>query len=102
MEGMLDSFVSPAGLAELAKGRIPSDEPEPPKPPSDASEPEPSEKSEMPEQPFARARIDRESLDRFSVWVPAEDGGEIRFVFRREGIGWKLTEIVLPTRGPGS
>jgi hypothetical protein len=50
----------------------------------------------MPEQPFARARIDRESLDRFSAWVPAEDSGEIRFVFRRQGFGWKLTEIILP------
>jgi hypothetical protein len=96
MEGMLDSFVSPAGLAELAKGRLPSDESSPPESASAPQEPEPSEKSEPKEQPFYRARIDRESLDRFSAWVPAEDGGEIRFVFRREGIGWKLTDIILP------
>jgi hypothetical protein len=99
MEGMLDSFVSPKGLSELAKGRIPTGEPTPPKPTSDPSQPEPSEKSEMPEQPFARARIDRESLDRFSAWVPAEDRGEIRFVFRRQGFSWKLTEIMLPASG---
>jgi hypothetical protein len=53
----------------------------------------------MPDRPFASARIDRESLDRFSAWVPAEDGGEIRFVFRREGFSWKLTDIILPASG---
>ena len=99
MEGMLDSFVSPKGLSELAKGRIPTGEPEPPKPASDPSQPEPTEKSQMLDRPFASARIDRESLDRFSAWVPAEDGGEIRFVFRRQDFSWKLTEIILPTSG---
>jgi Protein of unknown function (DUF2939) len=96
MEGMLDSFVTPAGLAELAKGRIPSDDPDAPEPSSDPSKPEPSER---PEEPFSRARIDRESLDRFSAWVPADMGGEIRFVFRHQGLGWKLTDIILPANG---
>ena len=99
MEGMLDSFVSPDGLAQLAKGRIPTGEPPPPKPTGEPAPPDAPEKSEMPEQPFARARIDRESLERFSAWVPAEDGGEIRFVFRRQDLSWKLTEIILPDSG---
>jgi hypothetical protein len=92
IEGMLDSFVTPAGLADLGRGRIPMDDPSSSEASSDPSKPEP------PEPPFARARLDRESLDRFSAWVPAEDGGEIRFVFRRHGIGWKLTDIILPAR----
>jgi hypothetical protein len=96
LEGALDSFVSPAGLAELAKGRIPSDDPDDPDDP-DAPQ-APSAPSE-PEQPFSRARIDRESLDRFSAWVPADQGGEIRFVFRRRGLSWLLTDILLPTSG---
>jgi hypothetical protein len=82
LEGTLDALVTPAGLADLAKGRVPGDD----------DPPEPSEAR----QPFSSARIDRESLDRFSAWVPAENGGEIRFVFRRQGLGWKLTEIILP------
>jgi hypothetical protein len=96
LEGTLDSFVTPAGLAELAKGRIPGDDPEAPETPSDPSKPEASERGE-PKQPFTHARIDRESLDRFSAWVPADGGGEIRFVFRRDGLGWTLTEITLPS-----
>lgn len=92
MEGMLDSFVTPAGLADLASGRIPGDDPSSSETSSDPSKPGP------PEQPFSRARLDRESLDRFSAWVPADTGGEIRFVFRRYGLGWKLTDIILPAR----
>jgi hypothetical protein len=96
LEGTLDSLVTPAGLAELAKGRIPGDDdPHAPEASSDPSRPEAPQPSE-PRQPFSGARIDRESLGRFSAWVPAENGGEIRFVFRREGLGWKLTDIILP------
>ena len=47
-------------------------------------------------EPFANARVTREALDRFSVWVPNDKGEEVRFVFHRYGIRWKLTGIVVP------
>src|SRR4030095_1255004 len=47
-------------------------------------------------EPFANARVTRETLDRFSVWVSNDKGEEARFVFYRYGIRWKLTGIVIP------
>ena len=37
-----------------------------------------------------------DSVSQFSVWIPAEKGEEIRFILRREGINWKLENILLP------
>jgi len=93
LEGRLDSFLTPAGLADLASGRIPGEDERSEQAPSHPPGPEPAE---PPAAPFAHARIDRETLGRFSAWVPAEAGGEIRFVFRLQGLGWKLTDIILP------
>jgi len=90
VEGMVDSYVTATGLAALAKGR---------KPETDATAPESSASSTSLQQrvePFANARLSRESLDRFSVWVPTDTGKETRFVFRRYGLSWKLTEVLLP------
>jgi len=115
-DGMVDAFVTPSGLALLARGRQPflstpfDDDPSPPPAPAprdgapdavprnaegdagDTADPEAS-------RPFADARIDRESFDRFTMRVPDERGGELRFGFRRHGLGWKLEHVGLPLPG---
>ena len=45
---------------------------------------------------FANARVTRDGLDRFSAWVPNEQGEEVRFIFHRYGFGWKLTSLSIP------
>ncbi|MFK7896362.1 MAG: DUF2939 domain-containing protein [Myxococcota bacterium] len=97
VDGIVDASVTPAGLAQLARGHS--------KTPSTAggrhegrgrrgetSSTTEEEQGEL----FADARMDRETLSRFSVWVPNDDDEELRFVFRRRGISWWLTAIELP------
>jgi hypothetical protein len=88
VEAMVDAFVTPSGLSSLASGRIP---PAPGEPGPDADAPE--------RDPFERARITRDALDRFSMWVPDDSGREIRFVLSLQGVSWRLTNILLPPGG---
>lgn len=85
VDEMVDAFVTPSGLSSLASGRIPPALGEPGRD-ADSSE----------RDPFARARITRDALDRFSMWVPDHEGGEIRFVLSLQGLAWRLTNVVLP------
>jgi len=64
VEGMVDSFVTPAGIASLARGERP-----------DTGSIAPTSSSST-KEPFANARVTREALDRFSVWVPNDKGEE--------------------------
>jgi hypothetical protein len=83
VDGMVDGFVTPSGLAELSRGMAPG-----------AGG---GDRSGL--GAFDDVRVDRETLDRFSAWVPAQAPDmetELRFVFRRFGLHWKLTNIVLP------
>lgn len=47
-------------------------------------------------KPLADATMSYESLDKFVVRAKGKDGTEGRFVLRRRGLGWQLTEIILP------
>jgi hypothetical protein len=86
VEGLVNAAVTPSGLAGLAKGRLPPAPGEPRSDPDDPAE----------RDPFERAGTTRDALDRFSLWVPAEDGREIRFVLSLQGLSWRLTNVVLP------
>jgi len=100
VDGVIDSVVTPAGLARIARGDsrpVEVDRRNDPgsdrRPSQTDTEPPPSPKeSDL----FAGSRLEHETLDRFSVWVPNDRGDEARFVFRRRGISWVLTGIELP------
>lgn len=99
---MLDVFVeaavTPAGLARMARGDSEPVSPDGREPRRPGRAPAPGEDPEDDgEKLFRNARLERETLSRFSVWVPDEDGDELRFVFRRTGLSWRLTSIELPT-----
>lgn len=79
VDGKADSYVSPFGLATLMEGKIPGE----------------GKESETTE-PFKNARYTYDSNSKFSAWVPTEKGEEIRFVLHRNGLDWKLDNIVLP------
>src|SRR5262249_593624 len=84
VESMVDSFVTPEGIASLGRGERPN---------TGSIAPISSSSTK---EPFANARVTREALDRFSVWVPNDKGEESRFVFHRYGIRWTHTGIGVP------
>ena len=86
IEKMVDMYVTPASITELMKGKTP-------KPGSINAPIEGSNDS-----PLANASTSYESFSKFSVTVKEDDslGKDVKLVFRRRGISWKLTEIVLP------
>lgn len=85
----LDALVTPAGIARLVAGdraiaaRGPGDE----------------QSQSTRRNLLNEARIVHESLDRVSVFVPNDFGNEIRIVMDRDGLTWKLTNVVIPGLG---
>lgn len=45
---------------------------------------------------FKDATISFDSHDMASIWVPVENSENARFVLKREGIDWKLINIIVP------
>jgi hypothetical protein len=82
---MVDSLVTPAGLEKLMAGETP---------------PELQELTPLlppPQQLLDNARYAYEAFDRFVVSVPVYGQNDVRFVLTRSGIGWKLSDIEIPT-----
>jgi hypothetical protein len=89
-ESMVDSLVTPSGLANLMEGKKPLR--------SEGSEQSPG--SGTPKlEPFKDARYTYDSTSKFSLWIKDGTGGEIRFVLTRDGLAWKLSNIVVPIKG---
>ena len=86
IEKMVDMYVTPASITELMKGKTPE-------PGSINAPTEDSNNS-----PLANASTSYESFSKFSVTIKGDDslGEDVKLVFRRRGMSWKLTEIVLP------
>jgi hypothetical protein len=87
VDGVVDSFVTPAGLASLMGGEKPSNQA------SGGTETGgPREKDEL----FQNAEYGYDSLSKFSAWVPTDDGKEIRFILQRDGLSRRLVKVALP------
>ncbi len=88
IDGIVDSFVTPSGLATLMSGGKPSNFD--------------SENASLPEKDdlFKNSRFSYDSTNKFSIWVPDNMGREIRFVLHRGGFSWKLANLVIPIDGP--
>lgn len=86
VEGMVDSFITPSGLRSVIDGKNPKQA----KGSGNLSQ-EPNR-----QQPglFKDARYTFDSVKKCSVWVKNDKGGEIRFVLLRDGLSWKLSNIV--------
>jgi len=85
----VDALVTPAAVIQLMRGDLPSLQA-----PKREDAPPPDEPGRG--EPFGKARYRYEAWDKFAVIVPASNGGELRFILRRHGLGWKLTAIKLP------
>jgi len=86
VEGIVDSFVTPSGLAALMEGKKPS------KDKTGERSSSPPKKDDL----FKNARFAYDSTSKFSIWVPNEEGGEVRFVLLRYDLSWKLANIIAP------
>jgi hypothetical protein len=86
VDKMVDAYVTPAGISQLMAG-------EKPKPQAGQGE-DGSNSSDH--KPLADASMSYESLDKFVVRVKSNDGGEEKFILRRRGLIWKLTDIIVP------
>jgi hypothetical protein len=84
-DAAFDEVVTPSGIANLMEGKQPKQK---------QSGDEKSTKTKR--QLFRNARHSLDSAHMFSIWVKDGKGDEIRFVLTRDGLSWKLTNIIIP------
>ena len=85
-DGIVDSFVTPAMLARLMAGEtsINTDQ-------INSASPQVIGKDDL----FKNARFNFDSTKKFSIWVPNDEDDEVRFLLTRNGLEWKLSNIIL-------
>lgn len=86
IDKMIDVYVTPAGITQLMAGEslVPD------------AEQEGGRDESTDREPLSDASMSYETINKFSVRVKDEDGEEVKFVLRRRGIGWKMTDIIVP------
>jgi hypothetical protein len=89
VDGIVDSYVTPSGLASFMEGRVPRG--------VDSSRAAPATEKL---RPFQKPRYSYNSISKFSVWLTGDDGVQIRLVLTRDILNWKLTNIVAPISLP--
>lgn len=87
VDGIVDSFVTPTGLASIMEGKKPSRSGT-----GDTKKTNPPKKEDL----FKNARFSYDSMSKFSIWVPNDKGQEVRFVLKRDGFSWKLVNLIVP------
>jgi Protein of unknown function (DUF2939) len=84
VDKMVETYVTPAGITQLMAGE----------------NPQPTERGKSggssARKPLSDASMSYESLNKFVVKVKGNNGEEGKFVLRRRGMSWKLTEIIMP------
>lgn len=80
-EKMVDAYVTPAGITRLMAGSSLSSK---------------GDTSSYGSNPLADATMSYQTFDKFAVTVKDDDGGNVAFILRRRGMGWKLTDIIIP------
>lgn len=86
VDSLVDASVTPTGLSNLAAGGKPRQ----------ANEVSSASSREQSFELFKNARYSYDGPSKFSAWVSGADNSQVRFVFTREGLSWKLTNIVVP------
>lgn len=89
VDGVVDSFVNPGGLAMLMEGRKPSLSRSRRSSVSNGGQ---ANRDDV----FRNARYSYDSFSRFSIYVPADRGDELRFILQRDGLSWKLVDMIVP------
>ena len=84
---MVDNYVTPSGLATLMAGKRPQ---------TSLSSNQIQTDNVQNFNLFKNARFTYDSTRKFSVWVKNNNVGEIRVIFTRQWLSWKLTNIIIP------
>ena len=93
VDKMVDAYVTPSGVARLMAGREPEEQA--PTVPRDDAAQAPTEPRGDAQRPLARAKMGYRGMNRFVITTHGRQG-DTQFVLGRRGLGWKLTEIILP------
>ncbi|MBY0499319.1 MAG: DUF2939 domain-containing protein [Nitrosomonas sp.] len=78
---IIDSFISPGGMAAFMTGKKLDDE---------------NSQATDYDNIFKNSRYTYDSLDHFSLWIKNDEGLETRIVLKRDALDWKLVNIVTP------
>ena len=88
LDKMLDAYVTPAGITQLMAGENPQS----------GTEQGGDSDSGSERKPLKDASMSYKSIDKFVVKVEGAHGGEVEFILRRQGINWKITEVIIPLK----
>jgi len=84
IDGIVDAMITPVGLQSLFSGN-----------PSSSNGAEQS--SVNSDKILKNAEFKYNSLNKFTVSVKADESGQpVKLILRREGLSWKLSEIIIP------
>jgi hypothetical protein len=86
VEGMVDAYVTPSSIVAMMNGE----------PPNQAANGETGQSTSDDSEALEDARMAYSGWDKFTITTPAENDEELQLVLQRRGIGWKLTNIVIP------
>jgi hypothetical protein len=84
-DAAVDAVVTPGGIANLMEGKQPKQK-------QSGDEKSTGTKRQL----FRNARHSLDSANIFSIWVKDGKDDEIRFILTRDGLSWKLTNIIIP------
>ncbi|MDH3347442.1 MAG: DUF2939 domain-containing protein [Desulfobulbaceae bacterium] len=84
IEEMVDSYMTPEGIAQLIRGDAPLSGSNVQRGGKDGGD------------LFAEVRHSYDSHNKFSIWVTTDQQQEVRVVLTRKDFSWKLTNIILP------
>ena len=86
VERMINAIVTPAGITRMMESQQ-----------FVIEEDGRSSTNQQSQEPFTDAVMSYESFDEFVVTLPENElGKEVKFVFSRRGMGWKLSDILFP------
>lgn len=86
IDGMVNSYITPSGLAAIMKGERPLEK----------SKKIREISSGRNKKLFENARMSYDSINRFSIWISHKNGKNSRFILERDGLSWKLVNIIIP------
>jgi hypothetical protein len=86
VDKFVDSLVTPERLAQMIEGKKRLQN-------TPVSQ---EERTARKQKLFKNARTTYDSFSRFSVWVPNDHGGEVRLILARDGLSWKLVNLIAP------
>jgi hypothetical protein len=88
VDNMLNAYITPAGITQLMAGEKPQL----------GAEKGDEVASSAERDLWKNTSMSYKSFDKFVIEAKSADGKDGKFILRRQGFGWKLTEIIIPMK----